>query len=240
VLLAAAMGVDRAALIADPGREIDPAAARAFQDYARRRTQREPVAYILGRKGFRRLELEVDERVLIPRPETEHLVEAALDLPAGARVVDVGTGSGAIALALADERPDLRVVASDISADALEVARANASRLGLNVEFVQGDLLEAVTGPVDAVVSNPPYVREGERLAPELTRYEPAVALYGGDEGLDFYRRLAPAAAGVSFVAFEIPGWLAEAVTGLLQPHGFATSVLQDLAGIDRVVVGRR
>jgi release factor glutamine methyltransferase len=240
VLLAAAMGVDRAALIADPGREIDPAAARAFQDYARRRTQREPVAYILGRKGFRRLELEVDERVLIPRPETEHLVEAALDLPAGARVVDVGTGSGAIALALADERPDLRVVASDISADALEVARANASRLGLNVEFVQGDLLEAVTGPVDAVVSNPPYVREGERLAPELTRYEPAVALYGGDEGLDFYRRLAPAAAGVSFVGFEIPGWLAEAVTGLLQPHGFATSVLQDLAGIDRVVVGRR
>jgi release factor glutamine methyltransferase len=240
VLLAAAMGVDRAALIADPGREIEPAAARAFQDYARRRTQREPVAYILGRKGFRRLELEVDERVLIPRPETEHLVEAALDLPAGARVVDVGTGSGAIALALADERPDLRVVASDISADALEVARANASRLGLNVEFVQGDLLEAVTGPVDAVVSNPPYVREGERLAPELTRYEPAVALYGGDEGLDFYRRLAPAAAGVSFVAFEIPGWLGEAVTGLLQPHGFATSVLQDLAGIDRVVVGRR
>src|SRR3954469_6262409 len=160
VLLAAAMAVDPAALIADPLRGGAPHAARRFQDYARRRVQREPVAYILGRKGFRRLELEVDSRVLVPRPETEHVVEAALDLPAGARVVDVGTGSGAIALALADERPDLRVVASDISADALEVARANASRLGLNVEFVQGDLLEAVTGPVDAVVSNPPYVRE--------------------------------------------------------------------------------
>ena len=119
------MGVDRAVLIADPGRGLEPPAARAFQDYARRRTQREPVAYILGTKGFRRIELQVDPRVLIPRPETEHVVEAALDLPHGARVVDVGTGSGAIALALADERPDLRVMGTDVSADALAVARAN-------------------------------------------------------------------------------------------------------------------
>jgi len=238
VLLAAAMGVDRAALIADPARGIEPAAARAFQEFARRRTQREPVAYILGRKGFRRIELEVDQRVLIPRPETEHLVEAALTLPHGARVVDVGTGSGAIALALAEERPDLRVVATDISPDALAVARANAARLGLEVEFVQGDLLDPVTGPIDAVVSNPPYVRVGERLGPEVGRYEPDVALYGGDEGLDFYRRLAPAAAAASFVAFEVAGWQAEAVAELLP--GFAIEVLQDLAGIDRVVVGRR
>jgi release factor glutamine methyltransferase len=240
VLLAAAMGVDRAALISDPGRGVEPEAARRFQEYARRRVQREPVAYILGRKGFRRLELEVDARVLIPRPETEHVVEAALDLPQGARVVDVGTGSGAIALALADERPDLRVVATDISADALAVARANAERLGLSIEFVEGDLLEGVPGPIDAVVANPPYVQSGSRLAPEIGKHEPAVALYGGDDGLDIYRRLVPAAARASFVALEIAGWFGDAVSDLLRAEGFETTVGQDLAGIDRVVVGRR
>jgi release factor glutamine methyltransferase len=122
------MGVDRAALIADPGRGLEPDAARAFQEYARRRVQREPVAYILGRRGFRHIELEVDPRVLIPRPETEHVVEAALHLPRGARVVDVGTGSGAIALALADERPDLRVVGTDSSAGAGQRGAAWARR----------------------------------------------------------------------------------------------------------------
>ena len=237
VLLAAAMGVDRAALIADPGRGVEPRAARAFQEYARRRVQREPVAYILGRRGFRHIELAVDPRVLIPRPETEHVVEAALDLPRGAWVVDVGTGSGAIALALADERPDLRVTATDSSAVALAVARANAARLGLDVEFVEGDLLAGV-GPVDAVVSNQPYVRDGERLPPEITRYEPAMALYAGPDGLDVYRRLAPACAGVPFVAVEIAGWQAEAVGALFE--GAAIDVLRDLAGIDRVVVARR
>jgi release factor glutamine methyltransferase len=239
VLLAAAMGVDRAALIADPGRGVAPEAARAFQDYARRRVQREPVAYILGRKGFRRLELEVDSRVLIPRPETEHVVEAALDLPAGARVVDVGTGSGAIALALADERPDLRVVGTDVSAEALAVARANGARLGLDVEWLEGDLLEPVSGPVDAVVANPPYIDTGTVLAPEIAAHEPDVALFGGADGLHFYRRLAPA-AGAAFVAFEVPGWQAEAVAGLLNAEGFDTHVVRDLAGIERVVVGRR
>jgi release factor glutamine methyltransferase len=238
VLLAAAMGVDRAALISDPGRGIEPVAARTFQDYARRRTAREPVAYILGRKGFRRLELEIDQRVLIPRPETEHIVEAALTLPEGARVVDVGTGSGAIALALADERPDLHVIATDVSEDALAVARANAERLGLDVEFLQGDLLDPVMGPIDAVVSNPPYVVSGARLAPEIGTYEPDVALFGGEDGLDVYRRLIPAAAGASFVAFEIAGYQAEAVGALLE--GFTIEVIRDLAGIDRVVVGRR
>jgi release factor glutamine methyltransferase len=237
VLLAAAMGVDRAALIADPGRGVERDAARAFQEYARRRVAREPVAYILGRRGFRHLELEVDPRVLIPRPETEHVVEAALQLPRGARVVDVGTGSGAIALALADERPDLRVVGTDSSPGALAVARANAARLGLDVEFVEGDLLAGLTD-VDAVVSNPPYVRTGERLPPEITRYEPAEALYAGPDGLDVYRRLAPACADVPFVAFEIAGWQAEAVAALLA--GRAIEVVRDLAGIDRVVVGRR
>jgi release factor glutamine methyltransferase len=243
VLLASAMGVDRAVVIADPGRGLEPGEARAFQDFARRRAQREPVAYILGRKAFRRLELAVDPRVLIPRPETEHVVEAALGLPRGATVVDVGTGSGAIALALADERPDLRVLATDSSADALAVARANGARLGLRVEWLEGDLLAPVDGPVDAVVSNPPYVRLGERLGPEITRYEPAEALFAGEDGLDVYRRLAPAvaAAGAAFAAFEVAGWQADDVGALLRAAGFeAIEVIHDLAGIDRVVVARR
>ena len=233
VLLAAAMGVDRAALIADPERgvEVEP-----FREFVRRRTRREPVAYILGRKGFRRLELAVDPRVLIPRPETEHVVEAALELPHGARVVDVGTGSGAIALALADERPDLRVVATESSPEALAVARANGARLGLAVEWLEGDLLEPVSGPVDAVVSNPPYVAAGERLAPELG-YEPRAALYGGPDGLDVYRRLAPQ-LDVPFVALEVGAAQAAAVAALLD--GFETELVRDLAGIERVVVGRR
>jgi release factor glutamine methyltransferase len=235
VLLAAAMGVDRAALIADPLRPVSPQAARAFRDFARRRVQREPVAYILGRRGFRRIELEVDPRVLIPRPETEHVVEAALGLPGGARVVDVGTGSGAIALALADERPDLRVIGTDLSAGAVAVARANAVRLGLAVEFLHGDLVEPVSGPIDAVVSNPPYVRAGERLAPEITRYEPTEALYAGPDGLDVYRRLAPAVAGVPFVAVEVGAGQAADVAALLG----ATEIVRDLAGIERVVVRR-
>ena len=238
VLLAAAMGVDRAVLISDPGRGVEP---EPFREYVQRRARREPVAYILGRKAFRRIELEVDPRVLIPRPETEHVVEAALALPEGARVVDVGTGSGAIALALADERPDLRVVATDVSADALAVARANAARLGLSVEFLEGDLLEPVSGPVDAIVSNPPYVLAGTRLAPEIDRYEPDVALYAGADGYEFYRRLAPDAAPASFVAFEVAGWQAEGVAELLRAAGFeSTETVRDLAGIDRVVVGRR
>jgi release factor glutamine methyltransferase len=240
VLLAAALGVDRAMLIAHPGRGLSGPESRWFQDAARRRREREPIAYILGRKGFRALELDVDRRVLVPRPETEHVVEAALDLPQGARVVDVGTGSGAIALALKHERQDLVVMATDLSEDALDVARANALRLGLDVSFAAGDLLAGIAD-VDAVVSNPPYVPEDAQVMPEVSRYEPHMAVFADDEGLAVIERLAVAAAGASFIALEHSGGQGDAVEAVLREAGFTDrSRIRDLAGIERVAVGRR
>ncbi|MEA2228297.1 MAG: release factor glutamine methyltransferase [Solirubrobacteraceae bacterium] len=243
VMLAHVLGVDRAALVIGRDRPVEGPAVQAFQSAVRRRAVgREPVAYITGVKGFRRLDLVVDARVLIPRPETEGLVEAALALPEGARVADVGTGSGAVALALKDERPDLDVVATDTSADALAVARANAALLGLAVAFVHGDLLDGA-GAVDAVVSNPPYVEAGAALAPEITRHEPPAALYAGPDGLDVIRRLA-AQAGASparFLALEVGAGQAAAVAGIVAGAGFPdVRVDADLSGIERIVVARR
>jgi release factor glutamine methyltransferase len=244
VLLAHVLGTERLRLLSDRDAVVEGPSVRAFQDAVRRRAvDREPVAYITGVKGFRRLEIAVDQRVLIPRPETETLVEAALDvLPQGARVVDVGTGSGAVALALKDERPDLDVVATDVSEDALAVARANAERLGLAVEFVHGDLL-AGAGEVDGVVSNPPYVEDGAELAPEIVRHEPALALRAGPDGLDVLRLLVPAAAarGAEVLAVELGAGQAGAVETLARDAGFTRSERRaDLAGIDRVVVAWR
>jgi release factor glutamine methyltransferase len=202
---------------------------------------RVPVAYLVGRKGFRHLELEIDERVLVPRPETEVLVEAAVELLAqGATVVDVGTGSGAVALALKHERPDLEVSATDVSDDALAVARANAARLGLDVAFARSDLFEGAPG---AVVSNPPYIRDGDPLPPDVARHEPAVALYGGADGLDVVRRLVARCAetGVPFLAMEIGEGQADTVAALASGAAFGrVETRRDLAGIERVVVCRR
>jgi release factor glutamine methyltransferase len=237
VLLAAAMGVDRLVLLADSRAGLSGAQARVFMDFVRRRREREPVAYITGRKGFRFIELAVDQRVLIPRPETEFVVEAALALPTGARVIDVGTGSGAIALALKQERPDLEVVATDVSAEALEVARFNALRLGLDVELVHADLWGDLHA--DAIVSNPPYVESTSRLMPDVARFEPHGALFAGEDGLDVIRRLV--AAPVDFLAIEHGQGQADAVEALLREAGFGeTSRVSDLAGIERVAVARR
>lgn len=204
VLLGEATGWERARLAAEPGAGVPPDAARRFGEMVRRRLRREPVAYILGRKGFRHIELEVDSRVLVPRPETELLVELALELRPG-RVLDVGTGSGAIALAIADELPGCEVVATDTSAAALEVARANAARLGLDcrVDLVEGMLPGAAQEPDDAadsesrarfdlIVANLPYIAESEwgRLEPEVTEWEPREALLAGADGLDTIRAL--------------------------------------------------
>ena len=244
VLLAHVLEVDRTALFLDPGRALDPEQAGAFRDLVVRRREREPVSHLVGLRGFRHLELAVDARVLTPRPETEHLVEAVLDLPRGARVVDVGTGSGAVALALKDERPDLEVLATDVSTDALDVAVQNARGLGLDVAFFHGDLLDALEADVrvDAVVSNPPYVRDGDPLPPEVARFEPAVALFGGPDGLDVVRRLVPQAVGrgARLVALEVGQGQDGAVAELLRSAGASTvHVVKDLAGIGRVVVGR-
>jgi release factor glutamine methyltransferase len=251
VLLAWAIGVDRTALVMHPERELEPAAARAFRDaVSRRSVRREPVAYITGRRAFRHIELAVDPRVLIPRPETETLVEAALGaLAAGASVLDVGTGSGAVALALKHERPDLRIAGSDASAEALAVAHLNGARLGLEVDWINADLLEDAqlrSRRLDVIVSNPPYVSEGERpgLAPEIVAHEPAGALFAGPDGLAVIGPLIAQAAArddVALIALEVGHDQAAAVVALAREAGFpATEIHRDLAGVERVVVARR
>ena len=239
LLLASVLAVDRGRLLLDAGAVVDSDAFRDFEALVGRRVAREPVAYILGVKEFRRLSLAVDRRVLIPRPETELLVEVGLSLPGGTTVVDVGSGSGAVALALADERPDLRVFGTDVDAEAVAVASANAARLGLDVSFVVGDLLGGLA--CDAVVANLPYVRDGWELAPEICLWEPARALFAGADGLDVIRRLVAALDGVPFVALEIGFDQGDVVTALLADAGYGSlERRRDLAGHERVIVGRR
>ncbi len=242
LMLSKVLGTDRAALHADPQQMIDLDAAERFEEMVRRRVRREPVAYILGRAHFRQIELLVDHRVLIPRPETEMLVELAEDRQ---RVLDVGTGSGAIALAMAQERAGVTLTGIDSSPGAVEVARANARALGLDVEFLIADLV--VGGPYDLVVSNPPYIRDSEwpGLAPEITLYEPEDALLGGPDGLDVIRRLVPAAIDVlrpgGMLAVEVGQGQSRAVETLFERSGLRLLETQrDLAQIPRVVRGRR
>jgi release factor glutamine methyltransferase len=240
VLLAKVLGCERAALVIGARDELDPAVGRDFTLLVERRAAREPVAYITGIKEFRRISLAVDRRVLIPRPETELLVEVGRSLDHGVRVLDVGTGSGAVALALKDERPDLTVVGIDVSEDALALARSNASRLGLDVRFAVADLLDG--DEYDAVLANLPYVAEEcSQLAPEIALYEPPVALFGGRDGLDVVRRLISLLGAVPMAALEVGFDQADAVSALLERAGLrSVQRLRDLAGHERVVIGRR
>ena len=247
LLLADALCVSRERLILDSALVVEGPAVRVFQNAVRRRAvQREPVAYILGRRGFRGLEVAVDPRALIPRPETELLVEVGLGLPRGVRVLDVGTGSGAVALALKDERPDLLLTGSDLSEDALALARANGERLDLAVSWLLADLLAGVPDEFDAILTNPPYVAESARssLAPEILRHEPSEALFAGPDGLAAIRALLAQVAGrgrVKMMALELGAGQAETVSHMMGEAGFGSvRAKRDLSGIERVVVGER
>jgi release factor glutamine methyltransferase len=208
-----------------------------------RRSRGEPLQYVLGGWGFRSLDLFLDPRVLIPRPETELLVDLALELRPGS-LLDIGTGSGAIALAVAAELPDCAVSATDTSVSALAVARDNAERLGLaaRVDFHQGTLPLSGEG-FDLVVANLPYVSEGDwgELQREVSEWEPREALLAGADGLDAMRAVVPALAPIGeTVALEIGEGQGAAVAGLLREAGFeATESRPDLAGIERLVIGR-
>jgi release factor glutamine methyltransferase len=252
LLLVEATGWDRAQINAETELRLPVGASRSFAEMVRRRIRREPVAYILGRKGFRRIELVVDRRVLIPRPETELLVDVAVDV--GPRtVLDLGTGSGAIALAVADELPGARVTAIDTSFDAVRVAQVNTERLGLadRVDVVLRGVssLEGTRPgdrPFDLLVANLPYVSEAEwdELAPEIREYEPRDALVAGATGLEAIEPLAgelsTLARRPTAVALEVGLGQAPRVSALLSEAGYGeVETRQDLAGVDRVVVGR-
>jgi release factor glutamine methyltransferase len=273
LLLATALGVDRAELFRTPERVLTRGEERRFDGYVVRRQAREPVAYIRGRRAFRAIELEVTPAVLIPRPETETLVDVALEVlaavpargagdadgPGGAAgpgpyepvALDVGTGSGCIALALAAENPFVRLVATDVSAAAVEVARRNAARLGLGerVDVRRADLLDDLPPQqrFDLIVSNPPYIPAAEyrTLEPNVRDYEPRLALHGGEDGLDVYRRLIPAAAARLWrggtLAVEVGAGQAVAVRALFAAAGALEPAQEraDLAGISRVVFAR-
>ena len=233
LLVAHVAGTTRSGLYADLDREVDG----GLEPLLARREAREPLAYILGEWGFRRLTLKLDARALVPRPETEIVVERCLALLAGTvspRVLDVGAGSGAIALSLKDERPDANVVGVDVSTDALSLARENAYALGIDVDLREGGTEAAAEG-WDLVVSNPPYVDTLQGLQPELG-FEPEEALLG--DGI--HERIARTAA-TRFLVFEVGAGQARGVAGLLVSCGFRdVTVTPDLAGIDRVVEGRR
>jgi len=250
-LLRAVIGKDQAALMAHWDEPLTARFARRFAAFVERRFKGEPMQYILRQVEFYGLSLHVTPLVLIPRPETEHLVEAAIDVAhhwPQPHIADVGTGSGAIAIALAIALPTSRITAIDCSLAALAVARENAKRHGLGdrVRFVDGDLLIPVSSErFEIVVSNPPYIPIGDRenLAVEVREYEPAMALFAGEDGLDIYRNLIPAAWSVLVaegrVMLEIGFGQAAAVRQLLEETGFKqVDFISDLQGIPRVALG--
>jgi release factor glutamine methyltransferase len=245
---------ERAALLVRWKEVLDAEEAILYAQLVERRLAGEPIQYIFGEQEFYGLPFRVTRDVLIPRPETEHLVEKVIELAAGfaaPRIVDVGTGSGAIAVTLAHKLPHATVKAIDISAPALAVARENAQRNGVELRFLRGDLLAPVVANEDSrfeiVVSNPPYVPCTDRgsLSVEVRDYEPALALFAGDDGLEVYRRLIPAAANVltsdGLLALEIGYGQSPAIGALLEEAGYRQiEFFPDLQGIPRVACAWR
>jgi release factor glutamine methyltransferase len=250
LLAAHALSLSRIQLYAQFDRPLDADELAGFRDLVKRRQGGEPIAYITGRKEFWSLELTVDARVLIPRPDTETLIDEALErlpIELAARVADVGTGSGAIALAIAKARPQAKLFATDISDDALSVARLNATQLGLVVEFVQGALAEPLRphAPFDLIAANLPYIPSAEipGLSAEV-RSEPVLALDGGADGLDLVRQLVQAAPSLlapgGSLLLEIGAGQAPATAVICAEAGFVDIMARrDLAGIERVVAAR-
>lgn len=249
LLLLRVLGRDRAWLLTHSENELTPEQATQYETWIERRARQEPVQYIVGEQEFFGLAMRVTPAVLIPRPETEHLVEALLsrvphDEPL--RVCDVGTGSGAIAVALAHQLPQAQVTGLDISEAALQIAQENAARHGVadRVQFLRSDLLSAVHGKCfDAIVSNPPYVAEPEVLEPQVRDYEPHAALFAGPTGLEIYRRLIPQAHASlvpgGWLLLEIGHGQREALASLLAGWD-GLEFVSDLAGIPRVAIARR
>jgi len=244
LLLADSAGISRATLIAHPERFVGATEARRLAAAVERRSRGEPLAYITGRREFYSIALAVDASVLVPRPETELLVEHALTgLPAGKpRVLDLGTGSGAIALAIKRERPDCEVVGVDVSAAAIAVARANAARLGLDVLFLESDWFAALDGTrFDAIVANPPYVATADPAFASL-RHEPRGALDGGPDGLDAYRAIFGRAAAHlnagGALLVEHGADQRELLMAMASAAGFRiAAIVDDLAGLPRLLV---
>jgi release factor glutamine methyltransferase len=254
LLLGHATGLDRVRLIVDSARPLAPAELDRFKELLVRRRRSEPIAYILGEREFYGLRFSVNQHVLIPRPDTETLVNVALertrDRHLFGRAVDVCTGSGCVAIAFAKERPTWHVTGSDISADALDVARKNALKLGAvwNIDFRQSDLLASIGAEprYDLITANAPYVPDAEvpTLAADIRNYEPAGALCGGPDGLAILRRLVKAAPGWltpgGMLALEVGAGQAERVAKGLGAYGFSdVQLAQDYGGIERVVSGR-
>jgi len=245
ILLAHVLGTTRSGLRAEPDRSLSDEVIAALEDLVARRERREPLAYVLGEWGFRRLTLQVDRRVLVPRPETEIVVGRCLSLIAGLvepRVLDVGTGSGAIALAIADECPGARVTGIDASVDALAVARGNALNTSLAVELLEWDLFTGLpAGPWDLVVSNPPYVRpnEIELLEPEVRDWEPRAALVGDGATEAVARGSSEVLGAGGVLVLEVADGDASRLVGLLRELAYTgVAVTRDLSGRERVVEG--
>jgi release factor glutamine methyltransferase len=247
LLLAHSLGRQRIELYTDFDRPLNANELDGYRELVARRARREPVAYILGEWGFRRLTLTVDSRALIPRPETEVVVECCLAHLAGLEapsVLDVGTGSGAIALALADEVPGARVTAIDVSPDALALARENSDRTGLAIELVEHDLRGGLPGgPYDLVVSNPPYVEPVDlvTLMPDVRDYEPHLALVGSGATEAVARAALEALRPDGWLVLEIGDGQARAIESLLGELGYTdVATTPDLTLRERVVQGRR